>query len=210
MQADLLGAYALGLRNMLLITGDPPQSGDYPDATAVYDVDSIGLTNMVNRLNNGVDVGGKSIGSPTGFVIGVGANPGAINNDQELKRFYYKVEAGAEFALTQPIFDPAVLERFLKRIEDCKIPVIAGILPLANYKTAEFLNNEVPGCTVPEPILNRLKHIDNAEAARAEGIRIAQEIFERIQGMVQGIQIRGPFEDYKTAIEILSHKGIHA
>jgi homocysteine S-methyltransferase len=210
MQADLLGAYALGLRNMLLITGDPPQSGDYPDATAVYDVDSIGLTNMVNRLNRGVDVGGKSIGSPTGFVIGVGANPGAINNDQELRRFYYKVEAGADFALTQPVFDPAVLERFLKRIEDCKIPVIAGILPLASYKTAEFFNNEVPGCTVPEPILTRLRKIDNAEAARAEGIRIAREIFERIQGMVQGIQIRGPLEDYKTAIEILSPKGIHA
>src|SRR5262245_49666743 len=210
MQADLLGAYALGLRNMLLITGDPPQSGDYPDATAVYDVDSIGLTNMVSRLNRGVDVGGKSIGSPTGFVIGVGVNPGAINNDQELRRFYYKVEAGAEFALTQPVFDPAVLERFLKRIEDCKIPVIAGILPLASYKTAEFFNNEVPGCTVPEPILNRLRQIENAEAARAEGIRIAQEILERIQGMVQGIQIRGPLEDYKTAIEILSHKGIHA
>jgi homocysteine S-methyltransferase len=209
MQADLLGAYALGLRNLLLITGDPPQSGDYPDATAVYDVDSIGLTNMVNRLNHGVDVGGKSIGSPTGFVIAVGANPGAINNDQELRRFYYKVEAGAEFALTQPIFDPAVLERFLKRIEGCKIPVIAGILPLASYKTAEFFNNEVPGCTVPEAILNRLRPIDNAEAARAEGIRIAQEIFERIRGMVQGIQIRGPLE-YKTAIEILSHKGIHA
>ena len=108
------------------------------------------------------------------------------------------------------LFDPAVLERFLKRIEDSKIPVIAGILPLASYKTAEFFNNEVPGCTVPEPILNRLRHIDNAEAARAEGIRIAQETFERIQGMVQGIQIRGPLEDYKTAIEILSHKGIHA
>jgi methionine synthase / methylenetetrahydrofolate reductase (NADH) len=210
MQADLLGAFALGLRNMLLITGDPPQSGDYPDATAVYDVDSIGLANMVSRLNQGVDVGGKSIGSPTGFVIGVGANPGAINNDQELRRFYYKVEAGAEFALTQPIFDPSVLERFLKRIEDCKIPVIAGILPLTSYKTAEFFSNEVPGCTVPEPILNRLRHIDNAEAARAEGIRIAQEILERIQGMVQGIQIRGPLEDYKTAIEILSHKGINA
>ena len=127
MQADLLGAYALGLRNLLLITGDPPQTGDV-DISAVYDVDSIGLTNMVYRLNQGIDVGGKSIGKPTGFVIGVGANPGAINNDEELKRFYYKVEAGAEFALTQPVFDVAVLERFLRRIEDCKIPVIVGYL----------------------------------------------------------------------------------
>src|SRR4029077_1363087 len=126
---------------------------------------SIGLTNMVNRLNNGVDVGGKSIGSPTGFVIGVGANPGAINNDQELKRFYYKVEAGAEFALTQPVFDPGVLERFLRRIEDCKIPVIAGILPLPSFKTAEFLNNEVPGCAVPQPLLERMHKAEGAEAA---------------------------------------------
>lgn len=204
MQSDLLGAYALGLRNLLLITGDPPQTGDYPDATAVYDVDSIGLTNMVHRLNEGVDVGGKSIGKPTGFVIGVGANPGAINNDEELKRFYYKVEAGAEFALTQPVFDVAVLERFLRRIEDCKIPVIVGILPLANYKTAEFLNYEVPGCSVPEPILERMRRAEDPEAARAEGIRISQGILERIRGMVQGVQIRGPFERYETAVEVLS------
>jgi len=203
MQADLLGAYALGLRNMLLITGDPPQSGDYPDATAVYDVDSIGLTNMVNRLNQGVDVGGKSIGSPTGFVIGVGANPGAINNEQELKRFYYKVEAGAEFALTQPVFDPAVLERFLKRIEDCKIPVIVGILPLSSYKTAEFFNNEVPGCSVPESILERMKRADSPDAARNEGILIAREILERVKEIVQGVQIRGPFEGYDSAIRVL-------
>jgi methionine synthase / methylenetetrahydrofolate reductase (NADH) len=208
MQADLLGAYALGLRNMLLITGDPPQVGDYPDATAVYDVDSIGLTNMVNRLNQGIDVGGKSIGQPTGFVVGVGTNPGAINNDEELKRFYYKVEAGAEFALTQPVFDHAVLERFLRRIEDCRIPVIVGILPLPNFKTAEYFNNEVPGCSVPEPILERLRRADNPVAARAEGIRIAQEILERVQGMVQGVQIRGPFEEYETAIEVLSLGGV--
>jgi len=188
---------------MLLITGDPPQSGDYPDATAVYDVDSIGLTNMVNRLNQGVDVGGKSIGSPTGFVIGVGANPGAINNEQELKRFYYKVEAGAEFALTQPVFDPAVLERFLKRIEDCKIPVIVGILPLSSYKTAEFFNNEVPGCSVPESILERMKRADSPDAARNEGILIAREILERVKEIVQGVQIRGPFEGYDSAIRVL-------
>ena len=204
MQADLLGAYALGLRNLLLITGDPPSTGDYVDATAVYDVDSIGLTNMVNRLNQGLDVGGKSIGKPTGFVVGVGANPGAINNDEELKRFYYKVEAGAEFALTQPVFDVAVLERFLRRIEDCTIPVIVGLLPLSSYKMAEFLNNEVPGCSVPDSILDRMRKATTPEAGRAEGIRIAQDILDKVHGMVQGVQVRGPFEQYATAVEVLS------
>jgi homocysteine S-methyltransferase len=204
MQADLLGAYALGLRNMLLITGDPPQIGDYPDATAVYDVDSIGLTNMVSRLNQGLDVGGKSIGDPTGFVVGVGVNPTAINNEQELKRFYYKVEAGAEFALTQPVFDPATLERFLRRIEDSKIPIIAGILPLPSYKTAEFLNNEVPGHSIPESILERVRLAENTHSSRVEGVKIAKEILHRIRGMVQGVQVRGPFEEYPTAIEVLT------
>jgi methionine synthase / methylenetetrahydrofolate reductase(NADPH) len=204
MQADLLGAYALGLRNLLLITGDPPSTGDYVNATAVYDVDSIGLTNMVHRLNGGLDVGGKSIGEPTQFVVGVGANPGAINNDEELKRFYYKVDAGAEFALTQPVFDLAVLERFLRRIEDCKIPVIVGLLPLSNYKMAEFLNYEVPGCSVPDSILERMRKAETPEAARLEGIRIAQGILERIQSTVQGVQVRGPFEHYETAVEVLS------
>jgi methionine synthase / methylenetetrahydrofolate reductase (NADH) len=204
MQADLLGAYALGLRNLLLITGDPPSTGDYVDATAVYDVDSIGLTNMVNRLNQGLDVGGKSIGKPTGFVVGVGANPGAINNDEELKRFHYKVEAGAEFALTQPVFDVAVLERFLRRIEHCHIPVIVGLLPLSSYKMAEFLNYEVPGCSVPDSILERMRKAETPETARAEGIRIAKDILEKIQGAVHGVQVRGPFEHYDTAVEVLS------
>ncbi|PYS54149.1 MAG: bifunctional homocysteine S-methyltransferase/methylenetetrahydrofolate reductase [Acidobacteria bacterium] len=204
MQADLLGAYALGLRNLLLITGDPRLTGDYIDATTVFDVDSIGLTNMVHRLNRGIDVGGKSIGKPTGFVIGVGANPGAIKDDDELKRFHYKVEAGAQFVLTQPVFDQGVLEQFLRRIEDCKIPVIAGILPLANHRAAEFLNYEVPGCSVPDSILERMRRADNPEPARAEGIRIAQDILERIQGMVQGVQVRGPFDEYETPVEVLS------
>jgi methionine synthase I (cobalamin-dependent)/5,10-methylenetetrahydrofolate reductase len=204
MQADLLGAYALGLRNLLLITGDPPVTGDYVDATAVYDVDSIGLTNMVHRLNQGIDVGGKSIGEPTGFVIGVGVNPGAVNDEEELKRFYYKVDAGAEFAVTQPVFDPAVLERFVKRVEDCKIPVILSILPLASYKAAEYFNYEVPGCSVPSDILHRMRQADSPQAGQAEGIRIAQEILDRVQGMVQGVQIRGPLEEYETALELLS------
>ncbi len=206
MQADLLGAYALGLRNLLLITGDPPQIADHVDATTVYEVDSIGLTNMVNRLNHGIDVGGKSIGKPTGFVIGVGANPGAINNDEELNRFSYKVEAGAEFTLTQPIFDPAVLKRFLDRIENSTIPVIGAILPLPNFKTAEFLNYEIPGCSIPNPILDRMRQAQSkgAEIAHQEGLRIAQETLDQIQGMVQGIQIRGPFTNYETPLQVLS------
>jgi homocysteine S-methyltransferase len=207
MQADLLGAYALGLRNLLLTTGDPQQMGDYIDVTTVFEVDSIGLTNMVHRLNDGIDVGGKSIGRPTGFVIGVGANAGTIATDEDdLKRFIYKVEAGAEFALTQPVFDAAVLERFLRRIERCKIPVIAGIVPLANCETAEFFNYEVAGCSVPETILQRLRGADakSPDHARAEGIRIAQDILKEVRGMVQGVQIRGPFDRYETPVEVLS------
>jgi methionine synthase / methylenetetrahydrofolate reductase(NADPH) len=206
MQSDLLGAYALGLRNLLLITGNPHQMGDYLDATFVYQVDSIGLANMVSRLNRGIDVGGKSIGKPTGFVIAVGANPDAINNDEELKRFSYKVEAGADVVITQPIFDLAVLERFLHRIGDFRIPVIASILPLPNFKTAEFLNYEIPGCSIPDTILDRMRQAQSKgpDHARREGIAIAQEILERIQDMVQGVQIRGPFEKYETSIEVLS------
>ena len=160
---------------------------------------------MVSRLNGGVDVGGKSIGKPTGFVIGVGANPGAMS-DLELKRFFYKVEAGAEFVLTQPVFDATVLERFLDRAGNSKIPVIAAIVPLPNYKTAEFLNYEIPGCSIPDSILERMREAQSKspEHARNEGILIAQEILERIHGMVQGVQIRGPFDRYETPVEVLS------
>ena len=154
---------------------------------------------MVHRLNHGIDVGGKSIGQPTGFVIGVEANPGAINDDEERRRFLYKVEAGAEFAVTRPVFDLAVLERFLKLIENCKIPIILGILPLASYKMAEFLNYEVPGCSIPDSIMERMRETD----AREEGIRVAQEFLEEAKDMVQGVQVRGPFDRYETPIEVL-------
>jgi homocysteine S-methyltransferase len=207
MQADLLGAYALGLRNLLLTTGDPHQLGDYMDATTVFDVDSVGLTNMVHRLNQGIDVGGKSIGQPTGFVIGVGANPGNITSDvEDSKRFAYKVEAGGEFALTQPVFDAAAFEPFIRRIEKHRIPVLAGILPLPNFKTAEFMHYEVPGSSVPASILERMRQADSkgAEYARAEGITIAREILIALKGMIQGVQIRGPFDKYETALEVLS------
>jgi homocysteine S-methyltransferase len=158
-------------------------------------------------LNQGTDVGEKSIGKPTGFVIGVGANPGTIDNDaEELNRFGYKVEAGAEFALTQPVFDIAVFERFLRRIEKWKIPVIIGILPLPNVRITEFMHYEVPGCSIPDPILERMRRAEahGAGHARAEGIAIASEILKAVRGMIQGVQIRGPFDRYETPLEVLS------
>jgi homocysteine S-methyltransferase len=206
MQADLLGAYALGVRNLLLTTGDPHQMGDYIDATAVFDVDSIGLTNMVHGLNQGTDVGGKSIGKPTGFVMGVGANPGSISTDtEELNRFSHKVQAGAEFVLTQPVFDVAVFEDFVRRTEHFNIPIIIGIFPLPSLKMAEFMHYEVAGSCVPQRILERMQQAESEglDRARLEGVAIAREILEAVRGMVHGVQIRGPFERYETALEIL-------
>lgn len=203
MQSDLLGAYALGLKNLLLITGDPPKLGDYPDATAVFDVDSIGLTNMVYRLNNGLDLGGNPIGMPTGFYIGVGANPGAIDLDLEIRRFEYKVEAGAEYAITQPVFDLALLERFLERIGHVRIPVLAGIWPLASLKNAEFMSNEVPGMTIPDHLLRRMRLAESAEKQREEGIKIAREALVAVKGMVQGVQISAPFGRMDIVTQVL-------
>jgi homocysteine S-methyltransferase len=202
MQSDLIGAHALGLRNILIITGDPPKLGDYPDATAVFDVDSIGLTNMVSRLNRGVDVGNNPIGEPTSFGIGVGVDPAALDLDREISRFEWKVDAGAEFAITQPVFDPDNLLRFLERIQHVRIPVIAGIWPLASYRNAEFMNNEVPGVHVPQPILERMRRVETKEEARAEGIEIAREMLVALLPHVQGVQIAAPFARYKTAVEV--------
>src|SRR5205085_2803676 len=157
MLSDLLGAAALGLRNLLIITGDPPKMGPYPDATAVFDIDSIGLTNMASKLNHGLDLGNNPIGKPTAFSIGVGVNPGAVNLDEEIKRFEWKVEAGAEYAITQPVFDTDQLKRFLDRIEHLNIPIIAGIWPLISYRNAEFMHNEVPGVNVTPEILDRMR-----------------------------------------------------
>jgi homocysteine S-methyltransferase len=193
MQSDLLGAHSMGVRNLLLITGDPPQVGDYPDATGVFDVDSIGLTNVVARLNRGFDIGGQSIGLPTGFHIGVAANPGALDPDEELRRLTYKVEAGAEFVITQPVFDAAELIRFLGRIEGLRVPVIAGITPLDSLRHAEFMANEVPGVRIPDPVIERMRSAHEHGHAAAEGLAIAREVTREIRHLVQGLQISTTF-----------------
>jgi len=207
MMSDLLGAHALGLRNLLLITGDPPKMGPYPQATAVFDIDSIGLTNLVSRLNRGVDPGGNPIGAPTSFTIGVGANPAASDLDYELNRFYWKVEAGAEYAITQPVFDPEQLIRFIDELDrrGIRVPIVAGIWPLVSVRNAEFLANEVPGVVMPEEILRRMRRANErgAEFALAEGIAIAREMFERVRTYVQGIQVSAPFGRVAYALEVL-------
>ena len=204
MLSDLLGASALGLRNMLLITGDPPKMGPYPDATAVFDIDAIGLTNLVSKLNRGLDPGNNPIGEPTRFVVGVGVNPVALDPSHELKRFHWKVEAGAEYAITQPVFDPAQLEAVLERIEDVRIPVIAGIWPLVSARNAEFLANEVPGVTVPPQVLERMRRASekSKEHAIAEGIAIARESLDRVRGAVQGVQVSAPFGKIELALNV--------
>jgi methionine synthase I (cobalamin-dependent)/5,10-methylenetetrahydrofolate reductase len=204
MTSDLLGAAGLGLRNLLIITGDPPKMGPYPEATAVFDIDSIGLVNMVNRLNHGLDIGGNPIGGPTAFHIGVGVNPCAVDLDYELRRFEWKVEAGAEFAITQPTFDVEQLKAFLKRIEHCRIPIVAGIWPLVSYRNAEFLANEVPGVIVPESVLKRMQRITDKDAAREEGLAIARETLLEVRELVQGVQVSAPFGRVQYALDVFS------
>ncbi len=206
MQSDIMGLAALGLRNILIITGDPPKMGDYPDATAVFDVDSIGLTNMVNRMNHGVDLGGTKLDAPSAFHIGVGLNPGAIDAEQEIKRFEWKVDAGAEYAITQPVFDPDILLNFLPKIAHIKIPILAGIWPLVSLRNAEFMNNEVPGASVPERYMQRMRQAQDRsrEAAREEGIRIAQEAVEQCSDHVQGFQVSAPFGRVEYSMQVLS------
>jgi len=205
-QSDLLGAAATGIRNLICITGDPPKMGNYPDATAVFDVDSIGLVNMVHNLNRGLDLGGNPIGTTTDFVIGVGANPGLPSLDEEIRRFEYKVEAGAHYAVTQPVFDLGLLEAFLRRIEHCRIPVIAGIWPLVSCRNAEFMKNELK-VSVPDSIMERMAKTANPEAARAEGVAIAREMLLAVRGMVQGAQISAPLGRYSSAVDVLEALG---
>jgi homocysteine S-methyltransferase len=206
-QSDLLGASSIGLKNILCLTGDPPKLGNYPDATAVFDVDAIGLVNIVNRLNHGLDIGGNGIGASTGFTIGVAANPGVPDLDNEVRRFAYKVEAGAEYAITQPVFDLHVLEAFLKRVEGFRIPVIAGIWPLTSLRNAEFMKNDLR-VSVPDPILLRMQQADTPELARAEGVRIAHEMLKSARSMgyggIQGVQVSAPFGRYTVAAEVIA------
>ena len=207
MQSDLLGAHSMGIRNLLLITGDPPQIGDYPDATGVFDVDSIGLTNVVTRLNRGFDIGGQSIGVPTAFHVGVAANPGALDPDEELRRFEYKVEAGAEFAITQPVFDAQELARFLARVEGFRIPVLAAVAPLESLRHAEFMANEVPGVRVPDGVVERMRRAEASGRAAAEGLTIAREIAAEIRPLVQGLQITTATGSAETALAVIEAAG---
>jgi methionine synthase I (cobalamin-dependent)/5,10-methylenetetrahydrofolate reductase len=188
MQSDLLGGDALGLRNLILITGDPPKLGNYPDATAVFDVDAIGLTNLVNNLNRGLDLGGNAVGGQTSFLIGIGANPGAVNYEEELRRYRWKVEAGADFVVTQPVFDLALLDRFLADTASHRIPLIAGIWPLTSRRQAEFMQNELR-VQVPEAVLARMRAARGGDAAKAEGLAIAREMVEALRGRIAGVQI---------------------
>jgi methionine synthase / methylenetetrahydrofolate reductase(NADPH) len=202
-QSDLLGASSIGLHNILCVTGDPLKLGNYPDATAVFDVDSIGLVNIVQGLNRGLDIGGNSIGTSTNFTIGVAANPGAPDLENELRRFAYKVEAGAEYAITQPVFDLTLLERFLDGIKDHRIPVIAGIWPLTSLRNAEYMKNDLR-VAMPEEIMLRMAQADSPEAARAEGVKIAQEMLKAVRPYVQGVQVSAPFGMFNVAADVIA------
>src|SRR6202453_2007893 len=202
-QSDLLGASSIGLRNILCLTGDPPKLGNYPDATAVFDVDAIGLVNIVRRLNHGLDIGANSIGASTNLTIAVAANPGVPDIENELRRFKYKVEAGAEYAITQPVFDLRLLKNFLERIKDFRIPVIAGIWPLTSLRNAEFIKNDLR-VSMPEEILLRMAQTDSPDAARREGVLIAQEMLEAVGPLVQGVQVSAPFGRYQVAAEVIA------
>ena len=206
-QSDLLGAAAIGLRNILCVTGDPPKLGNYPDATAVFDVDAIGLVNIVHNLNRGLDIGGNAIGTKgTGFVVAVGANPGLADMDEEIRRFEYKVEAGAEMVITQPVLDVALLESFLRRIEHCRIPIIAGIWQLVSMRNAEFMKNELR-VSVPDKVFQRMAAAPNPEAARGEGVALAREMLEAVREVVQGAQISAPLGRYSSAVDVLEALG---
>jgi homocysteine S-methyltransferase len=205
MQADLIGANAIGLHNVLVITGDPPKLGDYPSATAVFDVDAIGLVRIIKNLNQGLDLAGNPLGDRTQFAIGVGANPGAQDLDNEVRRFQEKEAAGAEFVLTQPVYEASLLETFLERTRDSKIPVLVGLLPLSSYKNAEFLHNEVPGMQIPESIREMMRKAAAGDEARELGIQIAREALKACKSLprVRGAYVMPPFGRYEAALRIV-------
>ncbi len=201
-QSDLLGAASIGIRNILCLTGDPPKIGNYPDATAVFDVDAIGLVRIVRGLNHGLDIGKNSIGGSAGFTISAAANPGVPDIDHEVRRFAAKVEAGAEFCITQPVFDQRLLEQFLRRIEGFRIPVIAGIWPLTSLRNAEFMKNDLR-VSMPDSILARMAEAPDKKTALAIGLAIAQEMLAEVRDQVQGVQVSAPFGNFGAAAEVL-------
>lgn len=202
-QSDLLGASALGLRNILAVTGDPPKLGDYPYATAVFDVDSVGLVKILSQLNRGLDLAGNHLGAPMPFHVGVGVNPGATDFDAEMRKFERKVGAGAEFCLTQPVYDPKILERFLDAVRTTRIPVLVGILPLVSFRNAEFLHNEVPGMTVPLEVRERLKKAPTKERAQQAGVDIARESLRAARDLVEGAYLMPPFNRFELALKVI-------
>jgi methionine synthase I (cobalamin-dependent)/5,10-methylenetetrahydrofolate reductase len=201
--AHLLGAQALGIKNLVIITGDPPKLGDFPDATAVYDLDSIGILRLVSSLNRGLDPGGKPLGAATSFFCATGAEPAALNYEREMRRLRLKIVAGAELIMTQPVYDPAVLDRFLRDVEPLGVPVLVGLLPLASHRNAEFLHNEVPGMQVPENIRERMRKAGSGPSARKEGVTIAREMLASIRERVAGAYIMPPLEKYELALEVV-------
>jgi methionine synthase I (cobalamin-dependent)/5,10-methylenetetrahydrofolate reductase len=207
MESDLLGAHALGIRNLMLVTGDVRPVGDYADATVVFEVDAVGLTNAVRRLNHGLDIGGQTIGSPAGFHIGVQVNPGADDAEEQLRRIEYKVEAGAEFAITTPIFDITAFERFLPRFESLRLPIIATIWPFDSAEHAEFMANEIPDTRVPPAVVERLRRAGDAEAAAAEGVAIACEVATAVRGFVHGLHIAAPARRPQSVLDVISLVG---
>ncbi len=206
MQSDILGGYAAGLSNFLIITGDPPKIGNYPNVTGVFDVDAVGLTQVTSNLNHGIDIGGSAIDPPCGILIGVGVNPCAVEMERELDRYRRKIEAGAEYAITQPVFDPEALFRFQDAVSHFPktIPIVAGVWPLTSFKNAEFMKNEVPGVEVPDSILERMRKCSSREDGIAMGCEIAREICAVIEGSVSGFQVSAPFGKVELAVDVLS------
>jgi homocysteine S-methyltransferase len=201
--SHLLGAHALGIRNLVVITGDPPKMGDYPDATAVYDLDSIGLLEIISAMNRGIDPAGKEMPSPTNFVCATGAEPAALDYERELDRLYRKKLAGAELVMTQPVYDPEIMLRFLDDTRDLGLPILVGLLPLASYRNAEFMHNNVPGMRVPEDIRERMRKAGSGAAGRAEGVRIARETLLAVRDRVAGAYIMPPLGRYELAMDVV-------
>jgi methionine synthase I (cobalamin-dependent)/5,10-methylenetetrahydrofolate reductase len=201
--AHLLGAHDLGLHNLVIITGDPPKMGDFPDATPVYDLDSIGILKLATRLNHGIDPGGRPLGGVTRFLLATGAEPQALNYKREIERLGHKKDAGAELVMTQPVYDAVLLERFLDDVQPLGLPVLVGLLPLASYRNAEFLHNEVPGMQVPEAVRERMRKAGTGPGARREGVAIARGMLETVRHRVAGAYIMPPFERHELALEVI-------